>query len=107
MLESEFLIFGRRASASQVQFAWLFAFILSLACLAIFPYRVILLPKISAFIPVIDAMHFIFSGIVAAVLLSLASILRLKALIALGTGYFFTGLVAIVHTLTYPDAFPA
>jgi signal transduction histidine kinase len=105
MLESDFLIFDRRASGSQVQLAWLFAFILLLACLAIFPYRLLLLPKISAFIPVIDAMHLIFSGIVAAVLLSLASILRLKALIALGTGYFFTGLVAMVHTLTYPDAF--
>jgi signal transduction histidine kinase len=105
MLEGDFLIFDRRASGSLVQFALLFAFILSLSCLAIFPYRLLLLPKISAFIPVVDAMHLIFSGIVAAVLLSLASILRLKAFIALGTGYFFAGLVAIVHTLTYPDAF--
>ena len=105
MLESEFLIFDRRASGSQVKFACLFAFVLLLACLAIFPYRLLLLPKISAFIPVIDAMHLLFSGIIAAVLLSLASILRLKALIALGTGYFFIGLVAMVHTLTYPDAF--
>lgn len=105
MLESEFLVHDRRASASQVQFAWMFAFIFLLACLAIFPYRLLLLPKISAFVPVIDAMHLLFSGIIAAVLLSLASILRLRALIALGTGYFFTGLLAIGHTLTYPDAF--
>jgi len=49
--------------------------------------------------------HLLFSGIIAAVLLSLASILRSKALIALGTGFFFVGLIAIAHALSYPEAF--
>jgi signal transduction histidine kinase len=105
MLESEFLIYDRRASASHAWLAWLVAIILLLGCVAVFPYRLLMLPKIGAFIPFIDAMQILFSGIVAAVLLSMASVLRLKALIALGTGYFFTGLIALVYTLTYPDTF--
>ena len=32
-------------------------------------------------------------------------ILRSKALIALGTGYVFIGLIAVAHALTYPDTF--
>ncbi|HET7083449.1 MAG TPA: ATP-binding protein [Rhizomicrobium sp.] len=105
MLESEFLIYDRPASVRQTQSARLFALALLLACLAIFPFRVLALPKISAFIAVIDTMYVLFSGIIAAVLLSLASILRSKALIALGTGFFFTGLFAGAHALTYPEVF--
>ena len=84
---------------------WAFALILAVACLAIYPHRLVQLPKIIAFIPVIDTMHLLFSGIIAAVLLSLASILRSRALIALGTGYAFVGLIAVMHALTYPDTF--
>jgi signal transduction histidine kinase len=105
MLESEFLIYDKRAGVQHVQGALGFAFILGLASLAIFPYRLILLPRIVAFIPVIDTMHLLFNGIIATVLLSLASILRSKALIALGTGYVFIGLIAVAHALTYPDTF--
>ena len=62
-------------------------------------------PKPRSFIPVIDTVHLLFSCIIAAVLLSLASILRSRALIALGSGYIFIGLIAVAHALTYPDTF--
>jgi signal transduction histidine kinase len=104
-LESEFLVYDTRAGVQHIRSALAFGFILALASLAIFPYRLILLPRIVAFIPVIDAMHLLFNGIIATVLLSLASILRSKALIALGTGYVFIGLIAVAHALTYPDTF--
>ena len=105
MLESDFLIYNRRAGARHLHVALVFALILAVACLAIYPYRLVQLPKITAFIPVIDTIHLLFSGIIAAVLLSLASILRSRALIALGAGYAFVGLIAVVHALTYPDTF--
>jgi signal transduction histidine kinase len=105
MLESDFLIYDRRAGARHVHVALAFALVLAIACLAIYPHRLVQLPKIIAFIPVIDTMHFLFSGIIAAVLLSLASILRSRALIALGTGYVFVGVIAVMHALTYPDTF--
>jgi len=105
MLESDFLIYDRRAGARHVHVALAFALVLAVACLAIYPQRLVQLPKITAFIPIIDTMHLLFSGIIAAVLFSLASVLRSRALIALGTGYVFIGLIAVVHALTYPDTF--
>ena len=105
MTDGEFLIYDRRAGARHVQIASGFAGILLLAMLAILPHRVLPLPRIGAFIPVIDAMHLLFCGIIAAVLLSLASVLRSWALIALGAGYVFAGLIAGAHALTYPDTF--
>jgi signal transduction histidine kinase len=104
-LESEFLIYDKRAGVQHIRSALAFGFILALGSLAIFPYRLVLLPRIVAFIPVIDTMHLLFNGIIATVLLSLASILRSKALIALGSGYVFIGLIAVAHALTYPDTF--
>ena len=105
MLDSEFLICDRRASARQVQLAQFLALVLLLGCIAIFPYRAQQLPSITAFVSVIDAIHFLFGGITAAILLSLASILRSRALVVLGAGFFLAGLLAIGHGLTYPNVF--
>ena len=105
MLDTEFLICDRRASTRQIQLAQLLALALLLGCVAIFPYRALLLPRITAFVSVIDAMHALFAGITAAILLSLASILRSKALMVLGAGFFLAALLAIGHALTYPNLF--
>ena len=105
MLESDFLIYDRRAGARHVHVALAFALVLAIACLAIYPHRLVPLPKIIAFIPVIDTMHFLFCGITATVLFSLASVLRSKALIALGSGYVFVALIAVAHALAYPNTF--
>ena len=105
MLESDFLIYDRRAGARHFHAALVFALILAMACLAVFPYRLNPLPKLTAFIPVIDTIHLLFSGMIATVLFSLASVSRSKALIALGTGYVFVALIAVTHALTYPDTF--
>ena len=104
-MDSEFLIYDKRAGVRHVQTALGFALILLLACLAILPCRLDQLPRIASFIPVIDTVHLLFSCIIAAVLLSLASILRSRALIALGTGYVFIGFIAVAHALTYPETF--
>ena len=105
MLESEFLIYDRRAGTRHVQIAFGFGLALLLACLAILPWRTQQLPRFAAFIPVVDAVHLLFYGIIGAVLLSLASILKSRALIVLGAGYVFVGLMAAAHGLTYPETF--
>ncbi len=107
MLESDFLFYERRAGVQHVQVAFLFALLLTWACAAIYPHRTLQLQKIDQFVPVIDTMHLFFSGIVATVLMSLASVLRSRGLIALGTGYAFIALIAAAHGLTYPDTFSA
>ena len=105
MSEREFLIYNRRASISQLQFACLFALGLLLACLATFPHRTHQLPFVVGFILVIDTLHFLFSTIIATVLFALASTVRSKRLIVLGTGFFFVALIAVAHALTYPGIF--
>ena len=105
MLEIEFLIYDRRAGKRHVQIALGFGLLLLLASLAILRCRTEPLHRLDAFIPVIDTMHLLFCCIIATVLLSLASVLRAKALIALGTGYVFVGFIAFAHALTYPDTF--
>ena len=105
MLDSEFLIYDRRAGTPHLRTALGFAIILLLASVAVLPCRLQYLPRIGSFIPVIDTMHFLFCCIIGAVVFSLASVLRAKALIALGTGYVFVGFLAVAHALTYPDTF--
>ena len=105
ILESEFLIYDRRAGKPHLRAALVFAAVLFLAALAAFPWRTDPLPRIVPFIPVIDTVHFIFCGISAAVLFSLASVMRSRALMALGGGYVFVGLTAAVHALTFPWTF--
>ena len=104
-LESDFLFYERRAGTPLIKLAALFALLLLWACVAIYPYRTIQLERIGQFIPVIDTIHLLFSGIIATVLLSLASVVRSRGLIALGTGYFFIALMAVAHGLTFPGTF--
>jgi len=104
-MDSEFLIYEKRAGMRHVQTALGFALVLLLACGVILPFRTLRLPRIATFIPVIDTVHFLFYGIIAVVLLSLASVLKSRALVALGAGYVFVALMAAAHGLTYPDTF--
>src|SRR5436190_5254950 len=103
MLDSEFLFYDRRAGRRHVQIALAFALVLPAACLAVLPYHTHPLPKVAVFIPVIDTMHVLFCCIVAAVFVSLASVLRARALVALGAGYVYVGIIAGAHGLAYPD----
>ena len=73
----------------------LIAGLLMAAFLPALPYRHVPLGRMDAFIPLYD--NTILSGdwITATLLFAQAAVLRSKALIALGTGYFFTGLIII------------
>jgi signal transduction histidine kinase len=73
--------------------------------LAALPFRNVRLARIDSFVPVFDTALLLGDGITATLLLAQASVLRSKALLALGTGYFFTSLITIPHGLTLPRAF--
>jgi signal transduction histidine kinase len=63
------------------------------------------LPRRNGFIPFIQAMMFVTDLITAIFLFTQFSILRSLALLVLASGYLFTALTTVVHTLAFPGAF--
>jgi signal transduction histidine kinase len=63
------------------------------------------LARVDAFIPVTCAVLLLVHGLTAMLLLAQAVVLRSKALMVLGTGFYFTGLILIPRWLTFPGAF--
>jgi signal transduction histidine kinase len=104
-LEPGLLFYNQRPTKSQSRIGLLVAVLGFMAFVAIFPVRMIPLAKNDAFIPIFDTALFLGGGMTAILLFAQASVLRSKALIALGTGYFFTSLMAIPHVMTFPWAF--
>ena len=94
-----------RPSRGQVRIAVLAAALVFVAFLAALPFRHIRLARIDSFVPVFDTALFLGDAITATLLLAQASVLRSKALLALGTGFFFISLITIPHGLTFPWAF--
>ncbi|MGQ3072324.1 MAG: MASE4 domain-containing protein [Ferrovibrionaceae bacterium] len=60
------------------------------------------LPPVQAFIPAYEAALVVIDLITAALVFGQAAILRSRSLMALATGYLFTGLIVIPHALTFP-----
>ena len=104
-MEKELLLYNLRPTPAQVRATLSVALLVLIAFLATLPYRNQQLARVDAFIPVFDTALFLGDWITATLLFAQASVLRSKALIALGTGYFFTGLIIIPHGLTFPWAF--
>ena len=104
-LGGEPLLYNLRPTAAQVSSALLVAFLTLVAFLVTLPFGHLRLARIDSFVPAVDTALFLGDGITAALLLTQASVLRSKALLALGTGYFFTSLMIIPHGLTFPWAF--
>jgi signal transduction histidine kinase len=63
------------------------------------------LPRSNGFIPYIQAMMFVTDLITAIFLFAQFSFLRSSALLVLASGYFFTALITVAHTLAFPGAF--
>ena len=63
------------------------------------------LAELNAFFPSLDAIVFVSDLITAVLLYAQFSISRLRALLALATGYLFTALIVIPHALTFAGAF--
>jgi PAS domain S-box-containing protein len=72
---------------------------------AVAPFAPLPLGQVPAFIPVYEAALSVSDFITAILLLSQVSVLRSRALLVLGFGYLFTGLMQIPHMLSFPGAF--
>jgi signal transduction histidine kinase len=104
-MEKEFLLYDLRPTAGQVRTTLSVALLVLIAFLATLPFQHHQLARVDAFIPVFDTALLLGDWIIATLLFAQASVLRSKALMALGAGYFFTGLIIIPHGLTFPRAF--
>ena len=99
------LLYNQQPSARQVGTTAAVAASLFLIFASAIPFRDIKLWEINSYIPVIESLLMLGDLITAALLFSQATIMRSAALMALGTGYFFSSLALIPHALTFPGAF--
>src|SRR5688572_4986525 len=83
------------------------AFLLALLVILLgtWPFAAIKLPEVQAFVPTLAAALFVSDCVTAALLFAQFSILRQWALLAIATGYLFSGLIVVAHALTFPGAF--
>ena len=69
------------------------------------PFAATPLPRLSAFIPFLNATILVTDLITAILLFAHFSVYRSPALLVLASGYLFTSLIVIPHALTFPGAF--
>jgi signal transduction histidine kinase len=83
------------------------AFLLALLVILLgtWPFAAVKLPEVHAFVPTLAAALFISDCVTAALLFAQFSILRQWALLVIASGYWFSALIVVAHSLTFPGAF--
>jgi PAS domain S-box-containing protein len=81
------------------------AIVLLLAFAAAAPFADHILPAVPAFVPAYDAAAMVFASIAALMLHAQYRDLRDRAFLWLACGYLYSALFALVHGLSFPDAF--
>ena len=79
--------------------------LLALVFIVIAPFASVQLPRVDAFVPALQTVLCVTDLITAALLFSLYSIQPLPGLLALASGYIFSGLFAFLQTLAFPGAY--
>jgi signal transduction histidine kinase len=79
--------------------------LLIVAAVVIAPFASIQLARVDAFIPVLQTVLSVVDFITATLLLAQFSILPQRALLALASGYIFSGSFAFLQTLAFPGAY--
>jgi signal transduction histidine kinase len=79
--------------------------LLAVAAAVIAPFASIQVTRIDAFIPVLQTVLSVVDFITATLLFAQFSILPQRALLALASGYIFSGSFALLQTLTFPGAY--
>ena len=74
---------------------------------ALAPFALIRWPRVDGFIPLVQAVIATTDVVTGALLLGQFAVARSRALLVLASGYLFSGLAVVVHTLTFPGAFSA
>jgi signal transduction histidine kinase len=79
--------------------------LLAVVFIVIAPFASVQLPRVDAFVPALQTVLCVTDLITAALLFSLYSIQPLPGLLALASGYIFSGLFAFLQTLAFPGAY--
>ena len=103
--EFPLIIAATPASKQERRVALAIILILALVFIVIAPFASVQLPRVDAFVPALQTVLCITDLITAALLFSLYSIQPLTGLLALGSGYIFSGLFAFLQTLAFPGAY--
>ena len=103
--EFPLIIAATPASKQERRVALAIILILTFVFIAIAPFAGIQLPRVDAFVPALQTVLCITELITAALLFSLYSIQPLPGLLALASGYIFSGLFAFLQTLAFPGAY--
>jgi signal transduction histidine kinase len=92
-------------SPRQRQAALATAAMLVLAFAALAPFATVRLLRIDSFVPAVEAIILLTDLATAVLLFHQFSILRMRALLVLASGYLFSALIIVPHILTFPGAF--
>ena len=95
------------ASAQQRRAAFGVVIFLSVAFAIVIPFASIQVARIDAFIPVVQSIICFADLITAVFLFAQYSIQPQRAILALASGYIFSGLFAFLQTLDFPGAYSA
>ena len=103
--EFPLIIAATPATKQERRVALAIILILTLVFIVIAPFASVQLPRVDAFVPALQTVLCITDLITAALLFSLYSIQPLPGLLALASGYIFSGLFAFLQTLAFPGAY--
>ncbi|MGA7532039.1 MAG: MASE4 domain-containing protein, partial [Pseudolabrys sp.] len=103
--EFPLIIAATPATKQERRVALAIILILTLVFIVIAPFASVQLPRIDAFVPALQTVLCVTDLITAALLFSLYSIQPLPGLLALASGYIFSGLFAFLQTLAFPGAY--
>src|SRR5215475_5130900 len=94
-------------TALQTWSAVAIAAIVLIAFMALAPFAGMPLGALNIFFPLLDAFVFVTDLVTAVLLFSQFAISGSRPLLALASGYLFTGLIVVPHALTFTGAFSA
>ncbi|NEW97130.1 MASE4 domain-containing protein [Rhodopseudomonas sp. BR0G17] len=101
----ELLLSTMPPTRRQLQVTAMVAVALFTAFIATLPFGSLQITPVPSFIPIVDTTLLLSDLITATLLFAQVSVVRSPALLALASGYLFTGLIIVPHALTFPGAF--
>jgi signal transduction histidine kinase len=102
--EFELTVATMSPTPRQSRLALAIAAAIFVASALVLPFAATQLPRIDSFIPAIQALIFFTDLTTAALLFGQYSVLGRRALLVLASGYLFSALIVIPHTLAFPGA---
>ena len=103
--EFEWSVATTPPTSRQRRLALAMAGVLFIVFVAVAPFANMQLARIDSFLPVVQGMIAVADFVTAVLLFNLFSIIGSRALLVLANGYFFSALIAIPHSFSFPGAF--